>query len=74
MIISASRRTDISAYYSDWFLNRIREGYVYVRNPVNERQISKISLSSDVEKRLPFGNPETQEPLPWNTLMSVYRL
>ena len=41
MIISASRRTDIPTYYSDWFLNRIKEQYVLVRNPMNIHQISK---------------------------------
>ena len=48
MIISASRRTDIPAYYADWFCNRIREGYVCVRNPMNFHQVSRISLSPDV--------------------------
>ncbi len=33
MIISASRRTDIPKYYSEWLVNRIKEGYVDVRNP-----------------------------------------
>lgn len=47
MILSASRRTDIPNYYSDWFFKRIKEGYVYVRNPVNPRQVSKITLSPD---------------------------
>ncbi|MDR0307885.1 MAG: DUF1848 domain-containing protein [Chitinispirillales bacterium] len=45
LILSASRRTDIPAFYSGWFLNRIKEGFVCVRNPVNPRQISKITLS-----------------------------
>lgn len=44
MIISVSRRTDIPAFYSDWFFTRLKEGYVYVRNPINKNQISKISL------------------------------
>ncbi len=44
MIISASRRTDIPAFYSDWFYNRIKEGFVYVRNPINKNHISKVSL------------------------------
>lgn len=48
MILSASRRTAIPNYYSEWFMNRIREGYVYVRNPMNARQISKIDLSPQV--------------------------
>lgn len=44
MIISASRRTDIPAFYSEWFMNRLREKYVCVRNPMNTRQVSRISL------------------------------
>jgi len=44
MIISVSRRTDIPAFYSEWFFNRLKDGYVYVRNPINKNQISKISL------------------------------
>ena len=44
MIISASRRTDIPAYYSEWFFNRLNQGYALVRNPFNGRQFSKIDL------------------------------
>ncbi len=48
MILSVSRRTDIPNYYSEWFINRIKEGFLYVRNPMNAHQISKINLSPDV--------------------------
>lgn len=48
MILSVSRRTDIPNYYFDWFLNRIKEGWVYVRNPINPHQVSKIDVSPDV--------------------------
>ncbi len=48
MILSVSRRTDIPNYYFDWFCNRIREGYLYVRNPMNDRQVSCIDLSPEV--------------------------
>ena len=61
MIISASRRTDIPAYYADWFCNRIREGYVCVRNPMNFHQVSRISLSPDVVDGIVFW---TKNPLP----------
>ncbi|MDU1890784.1 MAG: DUF1848 domain-containing protein [Dysgonomonas sp.] len=44
MIISASRRTDIPAFYSEWFFNRIKENYVLVPNPYNPKQISRINL------------------------------
>ena len=60
MIISASRRTDLPNYYSEWFLNRIKEGYLYVRNPMNAHQISKIILSPEVVDCIVFWtkNPE----------------
>lgn len=44
MIISASRRTDIPAFYSEWFMNRVRDGYCLVANPFNAKQVSRISL------------------------------
>lgn len=50
MIISASRRTDIPAFYARWFMNRIRAGYCTVPNPFNPRQVSRVSLATgDVE-------------------------
>ncbi len=48
MILSVSRRTDVPNYYSDWFVNRIKEGFLYVRNPMNAHQISRIDLSPNV--------------------------
>lgn len=48
MILSASRRTDIPAFYTEWFMNRLREGFVLVRNPMNYHQVSRVSLSPDV--------------------------
>lgn len=44
MIISCSRRTDIPAFYSDWFFNRLQEGFVLVRNPMNPHQVRNVSL------------------------------
>ena len=61
MIISASRRTDIPAYYSDWFCNRLREGFVCVRTPMNFHQVSRIALSSDVVDGIVFW---TKDPRP----------
>ena len=61
MIISASRRTDIPTYYSNWFFKRIQEGYVLVRNPMNTHQISRISLNPDVVDGIVFW---TKNPIP----------
>ena len=47
MIISASRRTDIPAFYSDWFMERIREGFFHRVNPFNSRQVSGFSLKAE---------------------------
>lgn len=54
MIISASRRTDIPACHSEWFFNRIKEGYVLVRNPMNYHQVSRIPLTPDVVDGIVF--------------------
>lgn len=61
MIISASRRTDIPACYSDWLFHRLKEGYALVRNPMNIHQISKINLSPDVVDGIVFW---TKNPVP----------
>ena len=47
MILSVSRRTDIPNHYADWFLNRIRAGELYVKNPVNAKQIRRVDLSPE---------------------------
>ena len=70
MIISASRRTDIPAYYSEWFWNRLREGYVLVRNPMNPYRVSRISLSSDVVDGIVFW---TKNPIPMMDKLDALR-
>jgi hypothetical protein len=45
MILSVSRRTDIPAFYSEWFFNRLKEGFALVRNPMNPHQISRVDIS-----------------------------
>ena len=44
MIISASRRTDIPAFYAQWFIKRIRAGHCTVPNPFNRKQVSHVLL------------------------------
>lgn len=47
MIISASRRTDIPAFYSQWMANRLREGHVLVPYPKNSGKIGSIHLTPE---------------------------
>ena len=54
MIIHASMRTDIPAFYSEWFTNRIREGYVRVRNPYDPLQVTEYSLDPEVVDLIVF--------------------
>lgn len=61
MLVSASRRTDIPSYYSEWFFNRLREEYALVRNPMNFHQVSKINLSPEVVEGIVFW---TKNPAP----------
>ena len=65
MILSVSRRTDIPAFYSEWFMNRIRDKYVMVRNPMNYHQVSRISLTPEVVDCIVFWskNPAPLIPL-----------
>ncbi len=53
MIISASRRTDIPAFYTPWLMNRLRAGFCTVPNPFNPQQVARISLKpADVDALL----------------------
>lgn len=61
MILSVSRRTDIPNYYSEWFFNRIKDGFVYVRNPMNAHQVSRIDISPEVVDCIVFW---TKNPKP----------
>lgn len=61
MIISASRRTDIPAFFSEWFFRRLAEGHVLVRQPANPHRVSRVSLSPDVVDGIVFW---TKNPAP----------
>ena len=61
MIINTGMRTDIPAFYAKWFFNRIREGYVLVRNPYNPDRITRYELNPDVVDCIVFC---TKNPAP----------
>lgn len=44
MILNVSGRTDIVAFYEKWFMNRLKEGFVDVRNPFNPKLVSRINF------------------------------
>lgn len=61
MIINIGQRTDIPAFYSTWFYNRIQEGFVYVRNPFYPKMVTKYTLNPEVVDLLCFC---TKNPKP----------
>ncbi len=61
MIVSASRRTDIPAFFAEWFKNRIEAGYCNVPNPFNRNQVSRVSLDPDKVDVIAFW---TRHPRP----------
>lgn len=63
MILSVSRRTDIPAFFSDWFFERIKAGYVCVRNPINPHQVSKIPVTRDLTDCIVFWSKNPQPML-----------
>jgi hypothetical protein len=61
MILSVSRRTDIPAFYSEWFCNRLKDGFVHIQNPMNANQISEVKLSPGIVDCIVFW---TKNPKP----------
>lgn len=47
MIVSVSRRSDIPAFYSEWFFNRLKAGFVHVPNPCNSRSLREVPLNKE---------------------------
>ena len=60
MIVSASRRTDIPAFFGDWFMERVHQGFFYRQNPFNPRQVKKISLLPGEVEAIVFWTKEVR--------------
>lgn len=65
MIISASRRSDIPAFYSRWWMNRLRAGFVLVPNPFNPRQVRRVRLRPDAVDAIVFWTRNAAPLLPY---------
>ncbi len=68
MIISASRRTDIPAFFPQWFSKCLSEGFAEVANPFNPSQIRKISLLPEEVDGFVFW---TKYPLPFFSCLNT---
>lgn len=70
MILQTGMRTDIPAFYSKWFINRIKEGYVLVRNPYNQSAVTKYRINPDVVDLIAFC---TKNPAPMLEYMDTLK-
>lgn len=61
MIVSASRRTDIPAFYGAWMMRRLDAGYALVRSPYSAHRVSRVPLTPDVVDCIVFW---TKNPIP----------
>ena len=73
MIIQTGNRTDIPAFYAEWFVNRLREGFVLVRNPFNPRSITRYTLDPSVVDLIVFCTKNPEPMLQYKDLLRPYR-
>lgn len=72
MIIQTGMRTDIPAFYSEWFINRLRDGFVMVRNPYNPQSVTRYDLSPEVVDLIGFCTKNPKPMLPHLELLDPY--
>ena len=72
MIINTGQRTDIPAFYAPWFANRLREGFVCVRNPYNPQQVSRYRLDPCVVDVIGFCTKNPEPMFPYMDLLRDY--
>ena len=72
MIINTGQRTDIPAFYAEWFANRLREGFVCVRNPYNPSQVSRYRLDPTVVDVIGFCTKDPTPMFPYMDLLKNY--
>jgi hypothetical protein len=72
MIIQTGMRTDIPAFYSKWFLQRLQEGFVLVRNPYNQSQVTRYSLNPEVVDLIAFCTKNPAPLLPHMDVLKPY--
>lgn len=73
MILNSGMRTDIPAYFSEWFLNRIKDGYVLTRNPYNPLQVTRYRLDPEVVDILVFGTKNPAPLIPYLDKLEKFR-
>ena len=74
MILNTGSRTDIPAYYSDWFYHRIKAGYVLTRNPYNPTAVSRYLLHPDVVDAIVFCSKNPAPMLDRLSMLNAFEM
>lgn len=72
MIINTGQRTDIPAFYLEWFANRLKKGFVCVRNPYNLNRVSRYRLDPSVVDVIGFCTKNPAPMFPYMGLLKNY--
>ena len=72
MIINTGQRTDIPAFYSQWFANRLKAGFVLMRNPYNPKSVIRYRLTPDVVDLIGFCTKNPAPMLPYMDLLEPF--
>ncbi|MBR6088300.1 MAG: DUF1848 domain-containing protein [Anaerolineaceae bacterium] len=72
MIINTGQRTDIPAFYSEWFVNRLKAGFVLVRSPYAPERIARYRLTPDVVDVIGFCTKNPAPMLPHMDLLKPF--
>lgn len=73
MILQTGNRTDIPAFYSEWFAHRLREGFVLVRNPFNPLSVTRYRLNPEVVDLIVFCSKNPRPMLRYMDLLAPFR-
>lgn len=72
MILNTGSRTDIPAFYSEWFRNRVREGYVMARNPFYPELVTRFRIDPEVVDLIAFCTKNPAPMLPYMDELSAF--
>ena len=72
MILQTGMRTDIPAFYAEWFANRVKNGYVLVRNPYNPVQVTRYRLDPAVVDLIGFCSKNPAPMLKYMDLLKPF--
>ena len=72
MIVNTGQRTDIPAFYSEWFANRLKAGFVLVRSPYNPQLVTRYRLTPDVVDVIGFCTKNPAPMFPYMDLLKDY--